>query len=119
MKSCTTGVSVRFFNDMIPTGQGGIGKVTGSTLKGGRFALTKPAVLLCARHNWRHMNRDSRIFSTELVVHRREHPDHDRVVRTDSDFADRRIGQELDTRHCLAKVIEHGGSAVEQGATIL
>jgi hypothetical protein len=28
-----TGVSVRFFNDMIPTGQGGIGKVTGSTLR--------------------------------------------------------------------------------------
>jgi DNA invertase Pin-like site-specific DNA recombinase len=38
MKSCTTGVSVRFFNNMIPTGQGGIGRVTGSTWRCGRFA---------------------------------------------------------------------------------
>jgi hypothetical protein len=40
MNSCTTGVSVRFLNDMIPTSQGGIDKVTGSTLRyGGHGAL--------------------------------------------------------------------------------
>jgi len=54
---------------------------------------------LCARHNWRHMN-ETRGYFHGACVHRREHPDHDRVVRTDSDFADRPIGQELDTRHC-------------------
>src|SRR5262245_58520894 len=35
MKSCTTGLSVRFFRVMIPAGQAGIGKLTGRTLSGG------------------------------------------------------------------------------------
>src|SRR5436189_3983899 len=35
--SRTTGVSVRFFNVMIPTGNGGIGRSTGRTVKRGRF----------------------------------------------------------------------------------
>src|SRR5262249_57678198 len=38
MKSFATGVSVRFFNVMTPTGQGGIGKLTGSTLRRGILA---------------------------------------------------------------------------------
>ena len=65
------------------------------------------------------MNGDSRIFSVEPVEHRREHAHHDGVVRADPDFADRRIGQELDVLHRLAQVIEHGHSAIEQGATVL
>src|SRR5262245_21887092 len=35
MKSCTMGLSVRFFRVMILTGQAGIGKFTGRTLSGG------------------------------------------------------------------------------------
>ena len=38
---------------------------------------------------------------------------------TDPDFADRRIGQELDVLHRLAQVIEHGHAAIEQGAAVL
>ena len=59
------------------------------------------------------------VFSVQPVEHRREHTHHDGVVRADPDFADRRIGQELDARHRLAQVIEHGHSAIEQGATVL
>src|SRR5262249_47264470 len=38
MKSWVTGLSVRFFKVMIPTGHGGMGTFTGRTLSGGRFA---------------------------------------------------------------------------------
>ena len=38
MKRRTTGVSVRFFNDMITTGQGVMGKSTGRTLRRERFS---------------------------------------------------------------------------------
>src|SRR5256885_7584360 len=38
MNSCTTGVSVRFFNVMIPVGHGETGKSTGRILRRGRFA---------------------------------------------------------------------------------
>ena len=37
-ESFTTGVRVRFFSVMIPTGQGSIGRSTGKTLSGGRLA---------------------------------------------------------------------------------
>ena len=40
-------------------------------------------------------------------------------VRADPDLADRRIGQELDILHRLAQFIEHGYSAIKQGAAIL
>src|SRR5262245_41742446 len=36
MKSLVTGLRVRFFRVMIPTGQGGLGKSTGKILSGGR-----------------------------------------------------------------------------------
>src|SRR6516162_295771 len=36
-KSCATGLIVRFFNVIMPTGQGEIGSSTGKTLNGGRF----------------------------------------------------------------------------------
>src|SRR5215510_1842152 len=36
MKSLVTGLRVRFFRIMIPTGQGGLGKSIGKTLSGGR-----------------------------------------------------------------------------------
>src|SRR5580704_11118293 len=38
-KSCATGLMVRFFKVMIPTGHGGTGSSTGNTLRGGRFVL--------------------------------------------------------------------------------
>src|SRR5262245_65990691 len=38
MKSFATGVNVRFFNVMTPTGQGGIGRSTGKTLSRGTLA---------------------------------------------------------------------------------
>ena len=59
------------------------------------------------------------MFPVEPVEHRWEQPDHDGVVRADPDFTDRRIGQELDVLHSLAQVIEHGHSAIEQGAAVL
>src|SRR5262245_23909211 len=37
MKSLVTGLRVRFFRVMIPTGQGGLGKSTGKGLSGGKF----------------------------------------------------------------------------------
>ena len=39
-KSCATGLIVRFFKVMIPTGQGGTGSSTGTILNGGRFVLS-------------------------------------------------------------------------------
>src|ERR1700730_16256894 len=39
-KSCATGLIVRFFKVMIPTGQGGTGSSTGTLLNGGRFVLS-------------------------------------------------------------------------------
>ena len=82
-------------------------------------ALAQAAVLLCTRHDRRHMNGDSRIFPVEPLEHRRQQAYDHGIVRADPDLADRRIGQELDVLHRLAQVIEHGHAAVEQSATVL
>ena len=37
MKSLVTGLRVRFFRAMIPTGHGGLGNSTGKALSGGKF----------------------------------------------------------------------------------
>ena len=37
MKSCATGLTVRFLTVMIPTGNDGVGNSTGKILSGGRF----------------------------------------------------------------------------------
>jgi hypothetical protein len=44
MNSFTSGLRVRFFKVMIPTGQGGMGSVTGKTLSGGRFEPNRKTV---------------------------------------------------------------------------
>ena len=44
MNSFTSGLRVRFFKVMIPTGQGGMGSVTGKTLSGGRFQPNRKTV---------------------------------------------------------------------------
>ena len=44
MKSFASGLRVRFFKVMIPTGNGGMGSVTGKTLSGGRFEPNRKTV---------------------------------------------------------------------------
>jgi hypothetical protein len=59
------------------------------------------------------------MLPAEPVEHGREHAHNNGIGGDDPDLAHRRIGQELDVLYRLAQVVEHSGSAFQQGATVL
>src|SRR5262249_21372687 len=65
------------------------------------------------------MGRNSWKSSVEMLKYRRHYPRDERVSCTDPNLAYRRIGDELNVLYRLTQIVEHGGSAVEQGAAIL
>jgi hypothetical protein len=83
------------------------------------LAFAQAAVLLRACGHLHHIDGNSSMSRVQPIEHGREQPHNDGIVRADSDFTDRRIGQELDVLDRLAQVVEHGHSTIEQGATIL
>ena len=81
-------------------------------------SLAQPAVLLRYGSHGCHINGDTGILLPEPAECRRNQAGNDEFAACNSDFTDRRIGQELDAFHALAQLIEHGCTAAEQSQAV-